>query len=91
VFQNSLGDTMGMITVAQAQIYNPHEGGALFSPHWRVHLSPVSLGSDVVDGATSFIPGSQGAAEAASGEGVAGMVTGLAGLAGSGMDALFAH
>lgn len=89
VFQNTYGDTVGMVTIAQAQIYNPHEGGGLFSPHWRVHLAPVSLGSDVLDAAGGFISGA-GSASEGSPEGVGGLTSALGSL-GSGMDQLFAH
>ncbi len=90
VFQNTYGDTVGMITVAQAQIYSPHSDGGLFSPHWRTHLAPVTMGSDTANAAAGWIPGAGSTSEGAPG-GVGGLVGSLAGLAGSGIDAIIAH
>ncbi len=42
-FQNDYGDSAGMVTIAQAQLYNPHFDGGMFSPHWRTHMYPVSM------------------------------------------------
>tara|TARA_Y100001968_G_scaffold258774_1_gene245837 strand:+ start:2223 stop:3710 length:1488 start_codon:yes stop_codon:yes gene_type:complete len=64
VFNNDLGDNFGMLTIAQANIYNPHSEGGLFSPHWRTHLAPVELGpnalTDVAGGVLGGIGGSAG-------------------------------
>lgn len=90
VFQNTYGDTVGMITVAQAQIYSPHSDGGLFSPHWRTHLSPVTLGSDTANAAAGWIPGAGSSGEGAPG-GVGGLVGSLTSLGGSGIDAVMAH
>jgi hypothetical protein len=90
VFQNTYGDTVGMVTVAQAQIYNPHEDGGLFSPHWRTHLSPVTLTSDLANSASSAILGSPAGSEAAPG-GLSGMVASLAQFAGGAITDVMAH
>lgn len=90
VFVNTYGDSVGMITVAQAQLYSPHSDGGLFSPHWRTHLAPVSLGSDTASAAAGWIPGAGSASEGAPG-GVGGLVGSLTGVAGSGIDAIIAH
>jgi len=90
VFQNTYGDTVGMVTVAQAQLYSPHSDGGLFSPHWRTHLAPVTLGSDTASAASSFLGGASSASESAPG-GVGGLMNSLTGLSGSGIDAIIAH
>lgn len=92
VFNNSLGDNMGMITLAQAKIYNPHEEGGLFSPHWRTHLVPVSLGTDVAESAVSSMAGGSMPGGVTPDPGATGGLLGnLVGVVGSGIDALIAH
>jgi hypothetical protein len=90
VFQNTYGDSVGMITVAQAQIYNPHVEGGMFSPHWRTHLAPVQLSSGTAEAAGGYVGGAP-----ASGEGDPGAVGGLLStinsLTGDGIDGLMAH
>ncbi len=90
VFQNTYGDSVGMITVAQAQIYNPHADGGMFSPHWRTHLAPVQLNSGTAEAAGGYVGGAP-----AAGEGDPGAVSGLLGtinsLVGDGVDGLMAH
>ena len=90
VFQNPYGGMVGMLTVAQAQIYSPHSDGGLFSPHWRTHLAPVTMGSDTANAAAGWIPGAGSTSEAAVG-GVGGLVGSLGVLSGSGVDAIIAH
>lgn len=81
VFRNDLGDSFGMLTVAQASVYNPHSEGGLFSPHWRTHLTPVQLGP----GETGTIAGALGSAFGALGGGAGGAdpaaIGGLVGMA----------
>lgn len=89
VFANSFGDELGMITIAQSQIYNPHEAGGMFSPHWRTHLHPVQLSPDEASAAGGFAStGPFGDADA----GAIGGFVGLLDIVGStGLDELFAH
>jgi len=54
-FQNPFGDAVGMMTIAQAQVYNPHEDGGLFSPHWRTHLSPVDIDNSTIEAVGTFL------------------------------------
>ena len=89
VFQNTYGDSVGMITVAQAQIYNPHEDGGMFSPHWRTHLAPVSLGSDLANAAGGFISGTPSTSESATG-GAGGLINALSSLGGA-VDEVIVH
>jgi len=90
VFVNTYGDTVGMITVAQAQIYNPHSDGGMFSPHWRTHLAPVDLGSDNAEAAAGYL-----ITAGVGGEGDPGAVSGLiaviSSVTGSGIEDLIAH
>jgi len=84
VFDNGWGETVGMVTMAQAQVYNPHEEGGMFAPHWRTHLVPVTFGADdtgdVMGGAGSTAPpGDVGIDPGAIG-GAIGGIPGLAGL-----------
>ena len=93
VFRNDLGDTFGMMTIAQANIYNPHSAGGLFSPHWRTHLAPVELGpgalSDVAGGLAGGVSGSSGVpVDPAAIEGLLSMVSAFAG---SPFEDLLAH
>ena len=88
-FTNSFGDELGMITVAQAQIYNPHEAGGMFSPHWRTHLHPVQLSPDEANAAGGFA--STGPFGEADPSAIGGMLGVIDVLASTGIDELFAH
>jgi len=90
VFQNTYGDSIGMITVAQAQIYNPHEDGGMFSPHWRTHLAPVDIGSDTAESAAGYLisAGIGGEADPAA---VGGLIAVIESITGDGIEDLFAH
>jgi len=93
VFQNDLGDDFGMLTIAQANVYNPHSSGGLFSPHWRTHLAPVQLGpSEAGDVASSVVAaaGSVAAAGVDSGA-VTGLVSMVGAFAGSPIEQIIAH
>jgi len=88
IFENTYGDSVGMVVVAQAQIYNPHEEGGMFSPHWRTHLAPVSLGSETAQAAIGYLSGDPTGSGAA---GIGGLVGNLTALTGGGIDEIFAH
>ena len=88
-FTNSFGDELGMITVAQAQIYNPHVEGGMFSPHWRTHLHPVQLNPDEASAAGGFA--STGPFAEADPSAIGGMLGVIDVLASTGIDELFAH
>ncbi len=55
VFANPYGDATGMVTIAQARIYNPHSEGGMFSPHWRTHLRPVELATGTAEAAVGYL------------------------------------
>ncbi len=90
VFENAYGDTVGMITIAQAQIYNPHSEGGMFSPHWRTHLAPVQIGSDTAETAATYLisagVGSEGDPAA-----VGGLISVITSITGDGVEDLLAH
>ena len=90
VFQNTYGDSVGMITVAQAQVYNPHIEGGMFSPHWRTHLSPVQLNSGTAEAAGGYLisAGVSGEADPAA---VGGLLAIIETITGDGIDQLLAH
>ena len=88
IFQNTYGDSVGMVVVAQAQLYNPHEDGGMFSPHWRTHLAPVSLGSETAQAAIGYLSGDPTGSGAG---GIGGLVGNLTALTGGGIDEIFAH
>ena len=90
VFANPYGDATGMVTVAQARIYNPHSDGGMFSPHWRTHLAPVELGTGTAEAAVAWIASSGIAAEGESAA-VAGLLTVVEPMAGPGAGGLLAH
>ncbi|HCP44459.1 MAG TPA: hypothetical protein DIU15_00255 [Deltaproteobacteria bacterium] len=78
-FQNPFGDTLGMMTFAQAQIYNPHEEGGLFSPHWRSHLTPVDVDDSTIEDVSAFLL-SPPAELGSSSSGLFGLVTEITGV-----------
>jgi hypothetical protein len=93
VFQNDLGDNFGMLTIAQANIYNPHSAGGLFSPHWRTHLAPVQLGPGALNDVAGSVAGGLGGGagvplDPAAVSGLLGMVGAFAG---SPFEDLLAH
>ena len=95
IFENPYGDSVGIITVGMSQLYNPFLppdaddeediNSGMFSPHWRTHLSPVVMGSDVAEAASAGIGGSS------SGGGAGGLMTGIVNMLGDGVDAVMAH
>ncbi len=90
VFVNTYGDSVGMITVAQAQIYNPHSNGGMFSPHWRTHLAPVDLSSDSAEAAAGYLIGAGIGGEGDPGA-VSGLISIISSVTGSGIEDLIAH
>jgi hypothetical protein len=91
VFRNPMGETTGMLTLSQAQIYSPHEDDGLFGPHWRTHMTPLKIseiGDDIFGGLfSSPMPADAGVDPSASG----GAMANLFSVTGAGVDALFAH
>lgn len=90
VFQNTYGDSVGMITVAQAQIYNPHADGGMFSPHWRTHLAPVQLNAGTAEAASGYMSSSSSSSEGDP-SAVSGLFGTISSLVGDGIDGLMAH
>jgi hypothetical protein len=96
VFRNDLGDNFGMLTIAQANIYNPHSEGGLFSPHWRTHLAPVEFGpgqagevASSISAAFNTVAGGGGTPTDPSA--VAGLIGLVTAFAGSPFEDLIAH
>lgn len=91
VFQNTYGDSVGMLTIAQAQIYNPHIEGGMFSPHWRTHLTPVELESNTAEGAATYLLSSSFAETGADPFAIGGLLAVVQSLTGGGIEDLLAH
>lgn len=90
-FENTYGDSVGMLTVAQAQIYNPHIGGGMFSPHWRTHLAPVELDEAVTENAATYLLSTSFGSTGANPASVGGLLSVIESITGGGIEDLFAH
>jgi hypothetical protein len=91
VFQNTYGDSVGMLTIAQAQLYNPHIEGGMFSPHWRTHLAPVELQGNTAEGAASYLLSASFSSTGVDPTTVGGLLAVVQSLTGGGIDDLLAH
>jgi hypothetical protein len=91
VFQNTYGDSVGMLTIAQAQIYNPHIEGGMFSPHWRTHLTPVVLEGSTAEGAATYLLSSSFASMGADPTAISGLLAVVQSITGGGIEDLLAH
>jgi hypothetical protein len=91
VFQNTYGDSIGMLTIAQAQIYNPHIDGGMFSPHWRTHLAPVALEEGTAEGAATFLLTQSFSESGADPTTIGGLLAVIQSITGGDIDDLLAH
>jgi len=91
VFQNTYGDAVGMLTIAQAQVYNPHIEGGMFSPHWRTHLTPVELETTTAEGAATYLLSSSFAGTGADPFTIGGLLAVVQSITGGGIEDLLAH
>ncbi len=59
-FDNLYNEIVGMVTVAQAEVYNPYDD-SMFVPQWRSRLVPVDALDDLPADLISYLYGSYGA------------------------------
>ena len=62
----------------------------MFSPHWRTHLAPVSIGSDTAEAAAMYLI-SAGVTSEASPLAVGGLISIIESVTGDGNEQHFAH